>query len=77
MNFSKWSHPDLQDLLQKAQLETNEQQQRLLLHKIEEMLLNEMPIIPLFETSLQYMKKKSLSLTLNHTLIDFKWARFA
>jgi oligopeptide transport system substrate-binding protein len=77
MNFSKWSHPDLQNLLQKAQFETNEKLRKQLLFQIEEMLLREMPIIPLFETCLQYMKKKNLQLTLNHTLIDFKWARFA
>ena len=77
MNFSKWSPPHVQILLQKAQQETHEEARKLLLSQIEEILIHEMPIIPLFETCLQFMKKKSLLLTPNHPLIDFKWARFA
>ncbi|HUD01573.1 MAG TPA: peptide ABC transporter substrate-binding protein [Rhabdochlamydiaceae bacterium] len=76
LNFSKWSHPELQRLLHEAKLETDDDKRKLLLYRVEEILINEMPIIPLFETCLQYMKKKSLQLIPNHTLIDFKWARF-
>ncbi len=76
MNFSKWSHPDLQALLHEAQLETEKGKQIELLIRIEQILIDEMPIIPLFETCLQFMKKKYLLLEPNHTLIDFKWARF-
>lgn len=75
MNMSKWSHPEMQYLLHEAQLETNDENRKLLLYKIEELLIREMPIIPLFETCFQFMKKKSLKLTPNHMLIDFKWAR--
>ncbi len=75
MNFSKWSHPEVQQLIQDAQLETNDENRKLLLFKIEEILIREMPIIPLFETCLQFMKKKNLQLIPNHALIDFKWAQ--
>jgi ABC-type oligopeptide transport system substrate-binding subunit len=75
MNLSKWSHPEVQRLLHEAQLETNDDNRKLLLFKIEEILIREMPIIPLFGTCLQYMKKKSLQLIPNHILMDFKWAR--
>jgi oligopeptide transport system substrate-binding protein len=75
MNFSKWSHPEVQHLLHEAQLETNDDSRKLLLYKIEEILIREMPIIPLFETRLQFMKKKYLQLIPNHILMDFKWAR--
>lgn len=75
MNMSKWSHPEVQRLLHEAQLETNDENRKLLLYKIEEILIREMPIIPLFETRFQFMKKKNLQLTPNHMLMDFKWAR--
>ncbi len=75
INFSKWSHPEVQRLLQEVQLETNDDSRKLLLHKIEELLIYEMPIIPLFETCYQFMKKKSLHFVPNHILMDFKWAR--
>lgn len=76
MNFSKWSHPELQHLLHEAQIEPDEEKRNKLLYKVEEILIREMPIIPLFETCLQFMKKKSLHLVPNHALLDFKWARF-
>ncbi len=76
MNFSKWSHPELQYLLHTAQMEPDSAKRNKLLYKIEESLIREMPIIPLFETCIQFMKKKSLQLEPNHALIDFKWARF-
>ncbi len=76
LNFSKWSHPKLQGLLNEAQLETDPDKRKFFLYQIEEILIREMPIIPLFETCLQFTKKKSLQLIPNHTLMDFKWARF-
>jgi len=42
---------------------------------IEEMLVEEVPIIPLFNTHFKSLKKKHLKINPNHTLIDFKWAR--
>ena len=75
MNLSKWSHPEVQHLLHLAQLETNDDNRKALLYKIEEILIREMPIIPLFETHFQFMKKKNLQLVPNHMLMDFKWAR--
>jgi oligopeptide transport system substrate-binding protein len=75
INFSKWSHPEVQRLLHEAQLETDDGIRKILLRKIEELLINEMPIIPLFETCFQFMKKKSLHFVPNHILMDFKWAR--
>jgi len=52
-----------------------EESVNLRIFKIEEILIREMPIIPLFETRFQFMKKKNLQLTPNHMLMDFKWAR--
>ena len=75
MNLSKWSHPEVQRLLHEAQLETNDEKRKLLLFQIEDLLIREMPIIPLFETCFQFMKKKNLSFVPNHNLMDFKWAR--
>jgi oligopeptide transport system substrate-binding protein len=75
MNMSKWSHPEVQRLLHEAQIETDDDIRKTLLYEIEEILVYEMPIIPLFETCYQFMKKKSLHFVPNHILMDFKWAR--
>ncbi|HEX2579643.1 MAG TPA: peptide ABC transporter substrate-binding protein [Rhabdochlamydiaceae bacterium] len=75
MNLSKWSHPEVQKLLHESQLETNDEKRKSLLYQVEELLIREMPIIPLFESCYQFMKKKNLVFTPNHTLMDFKWAR--
>lgn len=76
VNFSRWSHPLFQNLLTQAEQEKDPRKQNDLLAQIERLLQEESPIIPLFQTYYQSMKKKSLSLTPNHILLDFKWARF-
>lgn len=76
MNFSKWSHPIFQEILKQAHVELDDEKRNKLLLKLEEILIAEMPIIPLFHTFYQSIKKKSLVLKPNHALCDFKWSRF-
>ncbi len=65
----------LVEMIQTAQIEKDENKRTMLVKQIEEMLIDEQPIIPLFNTYDQSMKKKYLKITPNHALIDFKWAR--
>jgi oligopeptide transport system substrate-binding protein len=76
LNFCKWSHPIFQQLLKQAHQEIDDVKRDALLLKIEEILVEEMPMIPLFHTYHKSIKKKALILTPNHSLLDFKWARF-
>lgn len=67
--------PKLIQLIKAAQFEKDDLKRTASIKLIEEMLVDEQPIIPLFNTYSQSMKKKYLKLTPNHTLMDFKWAR--
>ncbi len=62
-------------LMTTAQMEKNDSKRHASVKEIEKMLVDEQPIIPLFHTYFQAMKKKSLKMHPNHTLMDFKWAR--
>jgi oligopeptide transport system substrate-binding protein len=75
-NYSKWTHPQFKKLLKKAFKENNDIIKKELLKAAEKLLIHEVPVIPLFHTSYRAIKKKSLLFKPNHTLLDFKWARF-
>ena len=63
------------DMVKTAQSEIDDDKRVALIQQIEEFLVDEQPIIPLFNTYFQSMKKKSLKVHPNHALMDFKWAR--
>ncbi|MBP7074795.1 MAG: peptide ABC transporter substrate-binding protein, partial [Rhabdochlamydiaceae bacterium] len=65
----------LGELIKAAQLEKDDLKRYASIKQIEEILVDEQPIIPLFHTYSQSMKKKSLKFQPNHVLMDFKWAR--
>ncbi len=65
----------LSELIKTAQLEKDDIKRYAFIKEIEEILVDELPIIPLFHTYSQSIKKKSLKFQPNHVLMDFKWAR--
>jgi oligopeptide transport system substrate-binding protein len=76
MNTCQWSDPKYSAYLEKAQ-ECIDQTMRLeLLHQAESIVMQELPIIPLFYYTFKYMKKDYLdNIYLSHLgQIDFKWA---
>ncbi len=75
-NFCQLLGPQLIELIKTAQMEKDNAKRKAFVKQLEEALVDEIPIIPLFKTYYQSMRKKNLMLEPNHTLMDFKWARF-
>ncbi len=76
MNLSQWQHPQFLSLFGRAQKETSPEKRKLLFRQIEEIVMEEMPVISVFEYTLRYMKNMRLTkIYLSHLgNIDFKWA---
>ncbi len=73
--FDRSFDEKLTELIKTAQIEKDNVKRSALVKLIEDILVDELPIIPLFNTYYNSMKKKYLKLTPNHTLMDFKWAQ--
>lgn len=75
-NNPQWENKHFQKLLQLADLETNQAIRFEHLKQAEEILLEEMPIIPLFIYNAKYLKSPALKeLVVSQTgQVDFKWA---
>ncbi len=76
MNFSQWHDPLYASYIDKAQNSTDNRTRLELLHEAETVVMQELPIIPLFYYTFKYMKKDYLdNIYLSHLgQIDFKWA---
>jgi ABC-type oligopeptide transport system substrate-binding subunit len=77
MNFSQWHNSTYTKYLERAENCTDNRARLELLHEAESIVMQELPIIPLFYYSFKYMKKEYLdNIYLSHLgQIDFKWAR--
>lgn len=77
-NMSRWEHPTYQDLLKKSDYEIDPVKRREYLHKAEEFLMEEMPVIPLCFNKLHYMCNSHLKGVFISPLkeIDFRYAYF-
>ncbi|MCC5832599.1 MAG: peptide ABC transporter substrate-binding protein [Chlamydiales bacterium] len=56
-NETGWEHPDFAAYLEKAEKEVDEEKRAWLLSKAEELLISEMPVIPIFYINFAYLKK--------------------
>ncbi len=77
MNFCGWHHPEYTAYLNESLHSTDKMHRCELMHKAERIVMQELPIIPLFYYTFKYMKKEYLdNIYLSHLgQIDFKWAR--
>lgn len=73
INFPKWENRMYQEVMQRAERETNLQTRRPYYLEAEKILLEEMPVIPLFLIEPTALKKKNLSAP----YMDFKWGEFS
>ncbi len=75
-NHSQWTHPQFSELLEEADQTADEEKRFTLLRAAEKILMNEMPIAPIYFYSGTYLKKpyvKGIHLSeLNN--LDLKWA---
>lgn len=74
-NFSHLIGTELIEQIKAAQEEKDLGRRQTLIKQIEEQLVDDTPVVPLFNTYYQSIRKKKLKININHTLIDFKWAR--
>ncbi len=76
MNMTQWQNDDYTALLNRAESCLDMNEREILLHAAEKIVMEEMPIIPLFCYTFRYMKKQHVeNIFLSHLgQIDFKWA---
>lgn len=76
-NQTAWQSSEYSTLLQQSSLETNEDKRRELLAQAEKILMQEMPVIPLFFASYNYVKKPGINNVYFSPLgyIDFKYVK--
>jgi oligopeptide transport system substrate-binding protein len=76
MNFAQWQNSDYTGYLDKAQMCIDKKERLEYFHQAENIVMEEIPVIPLFYYTFKYMKKDYLNkIYLSHLgQIDFKWA---
>ena len=79
MNSSRWSGEEYARLLDKADLEMDTTTRNSLLKTAEEMLLHEMPVVPVFDYNSRYLKNEHVdNIYVSHLgNVDFKWTTFS
>jgi len=77
LNFPNWEHPTYRQLVKQAKQTQDEALKRQCLAQAEEILANEMPLIPLYQLSGHLLKRRTLQdvFVSECFQIDFKWAR--
>lgn len=75
-NHTDWEHPKYIDLLNRSTLCTDSKERQRLLHEAEQVLMEQMPIIPIFHFTLNYLQSDQLQEVALSPLgqIDFRWA---
>jgi len=75
-NNTSWENPKYIDLLDRSAVCRNQDERRELLRKAEELLMDEMPILPIFHFSMNYLQGDGVQdVALSPIgLIDFRWA---
>lgn len=78
MNSSNWSSEEYARLLDSAEAEGEKRQRTLLLQKAEELVMEQMPIIPIFDYTSRYLKSNHIeNVYVTHLgNVDFKWTTF-
>ncbi|MCI0382136.1 MAG: peptide ABC transporter substrate-binding protein [Chlamydiae bacterium] len=75
INLSRWENSAYQDLLNQAEKEIDFDKRNDLLHKAETLLMDEMPVIPIYFFTLSYIKKDYLKNVYVSELYDVDFSR--
>ncbi|MGG4442738.1 peptide ABC transporter substrate-binding protein [Brevibacillus fortis] len=59
-NFTNWANPTFDELIEKAKVEQNEEARMKLLHDAETILMQDMPVIPIFFNNENYLNSKKI-----------------
>jgi oligopeptide transport system substrate-binding protein len=78
VNFSKWEHPEYQRLLNASEEELDPAKRLQIFNQAEQILADEFPAIPIYNSTMTYLKDPSLHGVFVSKLyeIDFRWAYF-
>jgi len=76
INMSRWQHKSYQTLLQASERELNNNKRLNYFRQAEALLMHEMPVIPIYFTTICYSKSESLKNVYLSDLyeVDFRWA---
>ena len=76
-NNTGWENPQYIDLLNRSALCRDSEERKQLLRKAESLLMDEMPLIPVYHFALVYLKRDDLDNVLLSPLgqMDLRWAR--
>ncbi|WP_018662268.1 peptide ABC transporter substrate-binding protein [Heyndrickxia acidiproducens] len=76
MNRTGWSNKKYDDLIRKAKNESNEEKRYQLMHEAEQILLEDMPIVPLYFYNQVYLQKSNVTGIVLHPVgyMELKWA---
>jgi oligopeptide transport system substrate-binding protein len=76
-NNTNWESPKYVDLLNRSAISKNADERREIMREAESILMDQMPIIPVFHYTLNYLKKEGLKEVVLSPIgqIDFRWAQ--
>lgn len=77
-NNTNWENPKYIDLLKQSGLCKNIEERKRILREAEQILMDQMPLIPLFHFALNYLQKEGISGVALSPMgqLDFRWAHF-
>jgi oligopeptide transport system substrate-binding protein len=78
INMSRWEHPTYRALLKSAEQESDIQKRKRMFFEAEKLLMEEMPIIPIYFIAFSYAKSPGLKDVYVSEVngVDFKWASY-
>lgn len=76
INFPKWKNKEYQEIMHLAEREIDLQKRRSYYLQAETILLEEMPVLPLFLVEREALKKKNFHVHCSSLLVNFKWGYF-
>lgn len=78
INMSRWDNKEYQDLLDLAEQEADPAIRKNYFHQAEALLMEEMPVIPVYFTTIAYAKRNDLKNVYISELyeVDFRWSYF-
>lgn len=76
-NNTGWEDPKYVDCLSRSSVCRNSEERRILLRNAEELLMTQMPIIPIFHFAMNYLQRDDIEDVALSSIgqIDFRWAR--
>lgn len=77
INFPKWENKEYQEIMKLAERETDPAKRKSYYLQAEKILLEEMPVAPIYQTEAPAFKKKNFHVQHFSPLINFKWSYFS